>query len=487
MIVLGIINICLAGYTFVTLGKVRTVRAASGMAASHLRAPKPGALEHALLVGKGPHIISFVGSGGKTSLLKALALHCRRKRLRVLATTTTHVRVSEFDGRPFFPVKLKDATRSELLKLASSGKIPFIFDGREPEKFKGVRPSDVPKVGKGFDAVLVEADGCRGLPLKRLRNFEPPLPSGGSVVLVVGADVSGKRLEDGCFNSEGAVAQCLARKGQSLDGATIRRILFHPRGFLDAAGHRPLFLALNKRDIFPGAEALARELYHSGLAGVFVTSVRKGALSSVRLSNTNKRVIGLVLAGGESRRFGSLKQAAPYRGTTLLGAVVKNALGAKGLERVLLVLGHRHKEVRRSLGRLARHPRLGLIVNDDYHRGMSTSLRAGVRLAGNADAVAIILGDQPGIDSATIDRVLDAYRSSPCKLAFPISGNKRGHPVILGRELFPVLRTLEGDVGARSIVEENRTWAANVSVPSGTQADIDVQKDLKRHGAGGKR
>jgi molybdenum cofactor cytidylyltransferase len=170
--------------------------------------------------------------------------------------------------------------------------------------------------------------------------------------------------------------------------------------------------------------------------------------------------------------------------TTLLGRVLANVQRARGLEKVVVVLGHRHQAVRASLGKTANDSRLCFIVNDDYLSGMSTSLRAGVRLAGACDAVAVFLGDQPFIGPASMNAVITAYLSRPCRLAYAVAGGRRGHPVVLGRELFSELGSLEGDRGARDVVEANAGWAAEVPVAPGTQRDIDHPKDLKRPGHG---
>jgi len=442
------------------------------------------ALADRLFTGRRPCIVSFIGAGGKTSLLKALAVSALSKGIRALTTTTARVKRSEFSAEPFVPVFLGDVRPSTMSRLWRAGKIPFIHDGIEGEKFRGIPTGKVRPAGRGFGAVLVETDGGKGMPLKRLRDHEPPLPPGGKVVLVVGADAAGGPVEVACFNWEGAMAHGIVKKGQVLDAATIRRILYDPRGYLDVAGNRPMLLAVNKSDIAGGAEQLARELYHPRMLGVFITHVDGGRTISARIENRGKRIAAVVLAAGESKRFGALKQNAPMGSGTVLGNVLQNVLAARGLEKVVVVLGHRHKEVLASVGNLVKDPRLCFIVNEDYPLGMSTSIRAGIRFTRGCDAAAFFLGDQPFIGPAAIESVLEGYLSRPCRLAYAVAGSRRGHPVILGRELFAELASVEGDVGARDVVERNAGWAAEVPVAFKTQRDIDHQKDLKRPGHG---
>ena len=56
-------------------------------------------------------------------------------------------------------------------------------------------------------------------------------------------------------------------------------------------------------------------------------------------------IVGIILAAGESKRFGSAKQLLPFGDTTLLGQVVRNA-NSSGLERLIVVMGLRADELR---------------------------------------------------------------------------------------------------------------------------------------------
>jgi molybdenum cofactor cytidylyltransferase len=424
-------------------------------------------------------IVSFVGAGGKTSLLQALARHWRKKGLRVLSSTTARVRYTEFSKRPFVPVPAGPGAAGRLGRAWRSGLIPFLHEGTVEEKLHGVPPGTAARLARIADITLVEADGCRGMPLKRLRDHEPPLPPTGAVVLVVGADAFGRRLEKVCFSHEGAVAGGIAKPGQKLDPATVRRILFEPRGYLEACGARPLHLVLNKCDVVKDPAGLARGLYHKGLASVFTTTTKDGRLRAERVSNRDRTVAGILLAAGGSKRFGAPKQMAPLGRRTMLQTVLRNVLAARGLGKVFVVLGHRDRVVLASLGRLARHPRVHVVVNRRYAAGMSTSLRAGLAGARGFDASAIFLGDQPALGPGDIEAVVNAYRAVPCETAHGTVRGRRAHPVIIGKELYPELRRLRGDVGARAVVEAHRDRAAMAELPPGTQLDVDHRKDLK--------
>src|SRR5262245_50385583 len=119
-------------------------------------------------------------------------------------------------------------------------------------------------------------------------------------------------------------------------------------------------------------------------------------------------VVGIVLGAGKSERFGSPKQLLPFGDTTLLGQVVRNAEGS-ALTGGVVALGRAADEIRRSL----RFRRSQAVDNTQYGAGCAASLLAGLDAVGPCAAVLLLLGDQPGVSSAFIDQVLEAWRREP--------------------------------------------------------------------------
>src|SRR5262245_20217078 len=149
-------------------------------------------------------------------------------------------------------------------------------------------------------------------------------------------------------------------------------------------------------------------------------------------------IAAIVLAAGESSRFGQPKQL------LLLGRVLANVRAA-GLDDVIVVLGAHAEEVRRQV----RFEDERIVVNPDFAAGMSTSIQAGLRaLREGTEAVMIVLGDQPYVAPATMRLLRDRFR--PPTLV-PTCNGRRGYPVVIGAALFPELMALRGDTGFRTI------------------------------------
>lgn len=185
-------------------------------------------------------------------------------------------------------------------------------------------------------------------------------------------------------------------------------------------------------------------------------------------------VASIILAAGASRRMGRPKMLLPYGSGTVLSSAVAPHLEA-GAGPVIVVLGHRADEVR-SAAKLPADPRLSTVVNLDWAEGMASSIRRGLKECGEVSAVLLALGDQPGVDVARVKAVLAAW-APDIRLVVPVHGDRGSHPVLFARSLFPELRDLRGDVGAREVVR--RHWTEAVRVPAPALADIDTEEDYR--------
>jgi molybdenum cofactor cytidylyltransferase len=190
-------------------------------------------------------------------------------------------------------------------------------------------------------------------------------------------------------------------------------------------------------------------------------------------------IVGLVLAAGAGRRFGSPKQLAVFEGRPLLEHALLAMAGARTLDSVVVVLGAHADAV---LAGVERHG-ASAVICADWEEGQAASLRTGVEaLAGRAEAVVVTLGDQPSIDPRAIDRVVGARDGS--SLAVRASYRQRpGHPVLMERALLERVGALRGDAGARGLLS-----GAAVKVVAcdglGSDLDIDTVEELRLSGGG---
>lgn len=193
----------------------------------------------------------------------------------------------------------------------------------------------------------------------------------------------------------------------------------------------------------------------------------------MRRDDQSALIVGLILAAGMSRRLGRPKQLLLIDGKPLLAHVVERALRSR-LDAVTVVVGHEAEAVHSAISPYD----VSVIVNPHYAEGQSTSLVAGVNaLPAQADAVVVMLADQPGIRVASIDALIETRRMTRAPIVMTIYGDTRSHPVLFGRETFDALRAISGDKGAREVI---RSYGDQVAVVQDGRpappADVDTEE-----------
>jgi molybdenum cofactor cytidylyltransferase len=189
-----------------------------------------------------------------------------------------------------------------------------------------------------------------------------------------------------------------------------------------------------------------------------------------------KFISGLILAAGTSSRMGQPKQLLPFRGTILLDWVMAQAESASALDEVIVVLGRAADEIRPRL----RNTRAKVIVNTVFTEGCSGSYKAGMAtIDPRAEAVMVLLGDQPGVDSAVINQVAEDWRAHGGRIALTSYRGRRGHPMVFARELFDQLRQLSGDKAAWKILDAHPDWVRDVAVDYALPEDINTREDYE--------
>ena len=187
---------------------------------------------------------------------------------------------------------------------------------------------------------------------------------------------------------------------------------------------------------------------------------------------------GVILAAGASTRMGEPKQLLTLGGRPLLEVVVGAACAAN-LDDVVVVLGSHAAEIERRVS----FGRARVVVNADHAQGMSTSLRAGIAALGpEIDRAVVILGDQPDIDAALINRLLGVQEASGLPAAALSFDGLLHPPMVLARSMWIGLDAIEGDVGLRALIrsQPESVFAMPADRPGGHPIDIDTREDFEQ-------
>ena len=193
------------------------------------------------------------------------------------------------------------------------------------------------------------------------------------------------------------------------------------------------------------------------------------------MSKGHTGVSAIVLAAGGGSRFGGGKLLARFGGQPLIEAVLDNLREAP-VDEVIVVVGAEAEGLREVCERYD----VRIVENEEWERGQSTSVLAGLRACAG-DAAVVLLGDQPFIGAGAVGRLVAAFAEG-AKIAVATYGGKRRNPVLFSREVWPLLEAeLDGDEGARPVLQRHPGLVVEVPCEGvGDPADVDTSEDLGR-------
>ena len=219
----------------------------------HILTPAPlHPLTNALSLHLPGELISFTGGGGKSSLLFALGRELAAAGHRVVATSTTRLATAQLQLAPAccLASDLRNGGRS-LDQNLQAHRFCLVVGDVGPEKVTGV-PLDLPAAllaRPAVDAVLVEADGARMLPVKAPAPHEPALPPQTTLLVpVVGIDALSAPLQDVAHRPRRLAALLgLSSLREILTPTHVARLLTSPQGALrHAPPHARVIPFINK-------------------------------------------------------------------------------------------------------------------------------------------------------------------------------------------------------------------------------------------------
>lgn len=210
-------------------------------------------------------------------------------------------------------------------------------------------------------------------------------------------------------------------------------------------------------------------------ADVEVEWIRSARPPFDRLAAALLPVGAVVLAAGASSRMaGSQKLLLEFDGRPMVRHAIE-AASEGGCHQVVVV--YSADDVKNAVDGAAE-----VVHNPDALTGMASSLKVGLRaLRPEIEAAVILLGDQPLVGSRTVAALLRAWRREGSRPAVAVSKrrNKWTPPVVLAREMWTDLYALDGDAGARQILDGHPELLDTVPAP-GRPDDIDTPEDYAK-------
>ena len=186
-----------------------------------------------------------------------------------------------------------------------------------------------------------------------------------------------------------------------------------------------------------------------------------------------KKPTGVLIAAGQSRRFGADKLMHPLAdGTPLAVTAFRNLKPA--CREVIVVL----RPEQENLAALLWNEGARIVICEESHAGMGHSLAAGVRASADACSWLLALADMPYVKVATMQQITAALANG-ASIAAPVLDARRGNPVGFAGKWYASLIALSGDSGARELLHAHAAEVQLIDCDDcGIHRDIDTPADL---------
>jgi len=427
--------------------------------------------------------IAFTGAGGKTTGMFQLA---RQLSSPVIVTATSHLGVWQAELADKHIV-ITSPGQVEQLESDLTGVI-LLTGELDGDKTKPVSAHALGTIRQFCTdhsiPLLIEADGSRQKPLKGWAEHEPPIPDFvDTIVQVVGLSGLGKPLNEENVHRPEIFAKLSGSKiGEFVTQDQLIQVVTHPKGGLkNIPANARRVIVLNQADT-PELQSAAHGMSHALLSSF--DSVVVASLKEEKIFAVHEPIAGIILAAGESSRYGQPKQLLDWKGEPFVRAVAKTALDA-GLSPVIVVTGANAEQVENAVKDL----NVVTVRNEEWRSGQASSIREGIlaltqpppslpqirqenpgfqskissvvfgggaRRAEGVGGAIFLLVDQPQVTSSVIRALMEKHAEGLYRVIAPMVIDRRGNPVLFDRSTFADLLTLEGDVGGRAIFHKHR-------------------------------
>ena len=180
-------------------------------------------------------------------------------------------------------------------------------------------------------------------------------------------------------------------------------------------------------------------------------------------------ISAILLAAGQSKRMGGEnKLTKKIQGVPLIKHSVKNILAAS-IDELIIVLGYQ-KEIIEKL--IDKNKKIKFVFNKDFESGMASSIKAGLNhLSNNSEAFFICLGDMPMINQDVYNQLIKSRNNK--EIIVPTYKGQQGNPILFSKSMKSIIISIEGDIGAKKILEQNKDKILKVKID-----DINIAKDF---------
>lgn len=413
-------------------------------------------------------MISIVGAGGKTSLMKRLRDELVSLGLKVVVTTSTHILYEPdepcdsgedierikgiIDERGYIVIgKKNEPSATGTVKLSSPG----------PEALCAL--NDI------CDVMLIEADGARMMSIKVPAEHEPVIyPWTDLVISVAGADAIGKRIEDVAYRPEEFAAFLGKKTSDELAAEDLALIATSEKALRKDVGDKDYRFFLNATDD-------AKEHMTEIISLIKSLNEAHGIKACCGSLQNIDNMGAVILAAGLGRRFGGNKLLREIDGKVMYKHVLDEMAGIFGYDGICFVTSHD------EIAEAVRKTGAQVVINAHPEDGISSSMKLGLAAGMHSGSCLFAVADQPMISRESIENLIDGYIESDKMMASMINTEEDfANPCIFASCYYGELLEIEGDKGGKSVIKRHPDDVYKCRARSEIElADIDTGDDLK--------
>ena len=187
---------------------------------------------------------------------------------------------------------------------------------------------------------------------------------------------------------------------------------------------------------------------------------------------TAKELSATILAAGRSSRLGREKVLLELGGVPLVRLIADQIVRAGFAECIIITNPKNHAAVERVTSKVSAKA----ICNDRYEDGMAGSIKVGVEaISPHSRAMVLLQGDQPLVESSMLMELIEKWEATMLPYVASSYDELVTTPVLFSRELFGDLSALQGDAGAKHVLQKHH--GAMVKFPAWRAADVDTDLD----------
>lgn len=399
--------------------------------------------------------IAFVGAGGKTTAMFQLA---KQLSAPVIVTATSHLGTWQTERADQHIIVEDLASLLEKLNRDLKGTILVTgaIDGDRTQPVNDESLQWLYQFSRSHSIpLLIEADGSRQKPIKAWAEHEPPISFFvDHIVQVVGLDSLGKTLSDETVHRPDLFSKLSGVNiGETITPNSLIRVLTHKDG-----GQKNIPLDARKTLLINQTDTPELQATAQGMAPALLSSFHAIVVASLeqeKIFAVYEPTAGIILAAGESSRYGQAKQLLDWHGQPFVRVVAKTAMEA-GLSPVVVITGSNAEQVEAAVEGLD----VKIIRNSKWQSGQGSSIRQGVESVNAVSPVpgsaVFLLADQPQVTASIIRALTERHAQGLFPILAPMVIDQRANPVLFDRVTFQDLMSLEGDVGGRAIFHKHR-------------------------------